>query len=48
MNERENETRKDVPPAERDCSPPEPFRPDIRPALEPVCCGSGCDGCPYF
>lgn len=22
--------------------------PDIRPALEPVCCGSGCPGCPNF
>jgi hypothetical protein len=25
-----------------------PYVPEIRPALEPVCCGSGCAGCPWF
>jgi hypothetical protein len=24
-----------------------PFRPEIRPAAEPTCCGSGCDDCPF-
>jgi len=22
-------------------------RPEIRPASEPTCCGSGCDDCPF-
>jgi hypothetical protein len=24
-----------------------PIRPEIRPALEPTCCGSDCDDCPF-
>jgi len=33
-------------PQSDDCAS-KPFRPDIRPASEPTCCGSGCDDCPF-
>ena len=31
----------------RDECASKPFRPEIRPAAEPTCCGSGCDDCPF-
>lgn len=30
-----------------DAGVPPPYRPEIRAAAEPVCCGSGCVDCPF-
>jgi hypothetical protein len=36
----------DEQPQREECAA-KPFRPEIRPAAEPTCCGSGCDDCPF-
>ena len=42
------ETHRDEEPQQEEPPKRVVFVPEIRPAAEPVCCGSGCPGCPYF